>query len=205
MNPARAFLSGTTAGISGGIIQDTIGNALLANDGVTTSVRNRPRLAYGTAKATLIDGIICPNLLPTLNCNTPEGLVQYVPRSIITILVGDLIDQCMLEVLPHEASKLGVAQKKPYVRSAVRDILADLSVDLVYDLGRTRAARVASMPKPSPTTNIVWGFAAGMTAEAIRKAFNGEEYKANYLKAGIKGAALKATFTYVMGLWQPVN
>lgn len=86
-----------------------------------------------------------------------------------------------------------------YWKRFMSDVLVSTASDLVYDVGRKRAAMINSGSNPSTMDVATWAFASAAAGEFVRAKLD-NKYTPDYIRAGVRSAIFKTSFAYVYAL-----
>ncbi|EFO62135.1 Hypothetical protein GLP15_273 [Giardia lamblia P15] len=86
-----------------------------------------------------------------------------------------------------------------YWKRFMSDVLVSTASDLVYDIGRKRAAMINSGSNPSVMDTATWAFASAAAGEFVRAKLD-NKYTPDYVRAGVRSAIFKTSFAYVYAL-----
>lgn len=223
----RSSIAAVTAGITSSVLRDSISGTRLTITGVTPGeLQPKKTYLYNSVKSVTISQGICNNIFPEPDCTNLCGIIQYPLRAATKLALSDVLDQCVDLAFtgslggPVHTRKLGVqlpktqstggraAIAKPekpsvttreYWRRFMNDVLVNTASDLVYDIGRKRAAMINSGSNPSVMDTATWAFASAAAGEFVRAKLD-NKYTPDYIKAGMKSAIFKTSFSYVYAL-----
>lgn len=223
----RSSIATITAGITSSILRDSVSGTRLTITGITPGeLQPKEKYLYHSLKSVVINKGVCNNLFNEPDYTNFRGIMQYPLRAATKLALSDILDHCVdlafcgnlndhirtrnsniyssktLSVMgkaTRSKSENPSVSTPEYWKRFMHDVLVNTTSDLVYDIGRKRTAMINSGTNPSVIDTATWAFASAAAGEFVRAKLD-TKYTPDYVKAGIRSAIFKASFSYVYAL-----
>lgn len=223
----RSSIAAITAGITSSMLRDSVSGARLTVSGIIPGeLQPKETYLYNSLKSVVINRGVCDNIFSEPDCADFRGIMQYPLKAATKLALSDILDHCVdlafagnlgdhvhagksnmhLAKTQHMIDKAARSKSgKPpvstpeYWKRFMNDVLVNTTSDLVYDIGRKRATMINSGASPSVMDTATWAFASAAAGEFVRSKLD-TKYTPDYIKAGIRTAIFRTSFSYVYAL-----